>query len=275
MNDAAALRTKPTFRAQLREATERPLFQRAIIWLIVFNAATLGLETWASALAGYAALLDAIDDIVLAVFVVELAIRIYAHGFRFFRDPWNVFDFIVVGISLAPASETFSVLRALRVLRVFRLVSAVPRMRRVVGALLHALPGLTSIAALLLLIFYVFAVMATKLFGERFPQWFGTIGESIFSLFQIMTLEGWADMVRQIMEVMPQAWLFFIPFMIASTFTVLNLFIAIIVDSMQTLGFEEDHKGHAQANDAALAAEIAQLRAEIAELRRALETRRP
>jgi len=271
MNDAAATRLKPNFRAQLREATERPLFQRAIMWLIVFNAATLGLETWESALAAHGALLHAIDTIVLFVFVVELAIRIYAHGLRFFRDPWNVFDFVVVGISLAPASETFSVLRALRVLRVFRLVSAVPRMRRVVGALLHALPGLASIAALLLLIFYVFAVMATKLFGERFPQWFGTLGDSIFSLFQIMTLEGWADMVRQIMEVMPQAWLFFVPFMLASTFTVLNLFIAIIVDSMQTLGLAEDEKPAPPPPDPALGLEIAKLRAEISELRRTLE----
>jgi voltage-gated sodium channel len=126
------------------------------------------------------------------------------------------------------------VLRALRVLRLFRLLSVVPRMRLVIESLVHAIPGLGSIALLLLLFFYVFAVMATKLFGGDFPDYFGTLGTSLFSLFQIMTLENWPDMAREVMAQYPHAWVFFLVFILLATFTVLNLFIALIVNTMQT-----------------------------------------
>jgi voltage-gated sodium channel len=131
------------------------------------------------------------------------------------------------------------VLRALRIIRVLRVVSLIPQMRAVVGALLKALPGMGSILAVLMLVFYIAAVMATKLFGETFPDWFGSIAASLFSLFQIMTLESWSmGIVRPVMEQHPGAWAFFVPFIIVTTFTVLNLFIALIVNSMQSLQAE-------------------------------------
>ena len=121
-------------------------------------------------------------------------------------------------------------------LRVLRLVSAVPRLRRIVAALLHAVPGVAAIGALLMLVFYVFAVITTKLFGSAFSDWFGTIGESMFTLFQIMTLESWSmGIVRPVMEAYSWAWIVFVAFIVLSSFTVLNLFIAIIIDSMQSL----------------------------------------
>ena len=142
----------------------------------------------------------------------------------------------MVGITLMPANETLSVLRALRVLRVFRLVSTIPRLRRIVAALLHAVPGVGAIIVLLSLVFYVFAVITTKLFGQKFPEWFGSLGESMFTLFQVMTLESWSmGIVRPVMEVYSWAWVLFVAFIVLSSFTVLNLFIAIIIDSMQTL----------------------------------------
>jgi voltage-gated sodium channel len=176
----------------------------------------------------------ALDRMVLAVFVAELLARFVVYRGAFFRDPWRVFDFFVVAVALVPATGNLSVLRALRILRVLRLVSVVPSLRRVVGGLMAALPGMGSIVLLLGLVFYVFSVMATKLFAATFPEWFGTIGESAYSLFQIMTLESWSmGIVRPVMEVHPYSWVFFIPFIVLTSFAVLNLFIGIIVSAMQ------------------------------------------
>jgi len=260
---------EPNIRSRLLGIVESPVFQRAIIGLIVFNAITLGLETSDTVMRRAGTLLHAIDRAVVAIFVAELAIRMGAHGRRFFRDPWSLFDLLVVGVALAPTTEAFSVLRALRVLRVLRLASAVPRMRRVVEALLHSLPGLASVVALLLLIFYVAGVMATHLFGDAFPEWFGTLGRSVYSLFQIMTLESWSmGIVRPVMEVYPYAWTFFVPFILIATFTMLNLFIAVVVNAMQSK-YHEVEAEQAQAAHAereALLVEVRAVRAELAQL---------
>jgi voltage-gated sodium channel len=193
--------------------------------------------------------LTALDQAILAVFVVEIALRLVGRGWRFFRDPWSVFDFVVVGIALLPASGPFAVLRALRVLRVLRMLTMVPSMRRVVGGLLGALPGLGSVFGVIALIFYVASVMATKLFGERFPEWFGSLGQSAYTLFQVMTLESWSmGIARPVLEVYPYAWAFFIPFILIATFTMLNLFIAVIVNAIQ-------HEHSAEAAEAAEAAD--------------------
>lgn len=269
------------WRERLRRFTEDWRFQRVIIGLILVNAAILGLETSQAAMDAAGPFLLGADRAILAIFVVELALRIAAHGWRFFRDPWGVFDFVVVAIALVPASEAFDVLRAMRVLRVLRLISAVPRMRRVVGALLGAIPGIGAIVALLGLIFYVAGVMATKLFGAAFPEWFGTLGRSVYTLFQIMTLDSWSmGMVRPIMEVYPFAWAFFVPFVLVATFTVLNLFIAVVVNAMQS---EHENEGAAREEQAsrertrehdALVGELRALRRELAELQRELGSRR-
>lgn len=213
---------------------ESARFQNAIICLIVINAVTLGLETSPTVMAAIGPQLIALDKLVLGIFVAELLAKLVVYRKRFHRDPWNLFDLAVVAIALLPAAGGLSVLRSLRILRVLRLVSAVPSMRRVVGALLSAVPGIASILGLLSLVFYVFSVMATKLFGADFPEWFGTIGASAYSLFQIMTLESWSmGIVRPVMEVHTLAWLFFVPFILVTSFTVLNLFIGIVVDAMQ------------------------------------------
>jgi len=180
----------------------------------------------------------------------------------------------VVAIALAPATEAFDVLRALRVLRVLRLISAVPRMRRVVGALLGAIPGIGAIVALLGLVFYVAAVMATKLFGASFPEWFGTLGRSLYSLFQIMTLESWSmGIVRPVMAVYPYAWAFFVPFILIATFTVLNLFIAVVVNAMHSEHAQEEEERMREVVDeekAVLLAELRALREQVAEIRQRL-----
>ncbi len=232
-----------SWQARLANVVEGARAQAFIGSLIAINAVTLGLETSPQVMGQIGGLLIAADRIILSVFVLEITLRIAAHGLRFFRDPWSVFDFSVVAIALIPATAELAVLRALRVLRVLRLLSILPHMRRVVGGLLAAIPGLSSILGILMLLFYVFAVIATKLFGEVFPQWFGSLGDSMYTLFQIMTLESWSmGIVRPVMEVYPLAWLFFVPFILATTFTVLNLFIAIIVSAMEGEKRAEEEK---------------------------------
>jgi len=209
--------------------------QISITGLILINAIVLGLETSPSVVLSYGNLLSLLDTVILAVFIIEIAIKMVYRGLGFFKNGWNVFDFLVVTIALIPASGPFAVVRALRILRVLRLLSIVPQMRTVVQAFIVAIPGMLSIVALILLIFYVSAVLATNLFGQDFPVWFGHIGRSMYSLFQIMTLESWSmGIVRPIMKLYPYAWVFFVPFILLTSFAVINLFIGVIVDSMQS-----------------------------------------
>ncbi len=267
---------EPSWRTRLRELVDAEPFDRLVTGVIVLNAITLGLETSSTATALAGPLLFALDYLALLFFCVELAIRIAAHGIAFFRRPWNLFDFAIVAVSLAPASDGFQVLRALRILRALRLLSVVPQMRRVVEALLAALPGMGSVVALLMLVFYVFAVMATKLFGDDFPEWFGSLGASLYSLFQIMTLESWSmGIVRPVMEKHSMAWLFFIPFILITTFAVLNLFIALIVNAMQKVHESEAIGETMRIDHAEVMAELRALRAELAELRRGTPAREP
>jgi voltage-gated sodium channel len=265
---------EPGLRARLGAFVEGPRFTAAITALILVNAVTLGLETSPAVMQAAGGLLHAIDRAILAVFVVELLLRMYAHGPRFFRGPWNWFDTIVVGISLLPATGPLSVLRALRVLRVLRLVSVVPQMRSVVESVVRSLPGLGSIALLLLVFFYVFAVLATKLFGAAHPAWFGGLPASMFTLFQVMTLENWGTVAREVMASHPWSWVFFLSFILVATFTVLNLFIAVIVNAMQEQHAQQVREGRAEPSPAErLEAEVRSLRAEIAGLREVLERR--
>ena len=229
-------------RAQIAEFMDSAVVRNTIIGVIIFNAIILGLETSTTVMSRFGGLLNVLDMICLWIFVVEIALKLYAHRLAFFRNGWNVFDFIIVGIALAPASEGFSVLRALRILRVMRVMSAAPSLRRVVEGFITALPGMGSVFMLMGIIFYIGAVIATKLFGADFPQWFGTLGRSGYSLFQIMTLESWSmGIVRPVMEVYPYAWAFFVPFIMVTTFAVVNLLVGLIVNSMQDAHAEEDN----------------------------------
>lgn len=215
--------------------------QNFIITLIIFNAITLGLETSELAQRYIGGFLLWAERFVLTVFVVEIGLKLFAYGPRFFKSGWNVFDLVIVSVALLPATGPLSILRALRILRVLRLLSTVGRLREIIEALLRAIPSIGWITGLLVLVFYIFGVMGTKLFGASFPDWFGTVGLTMYSLFQIMTLESWSmGIARPVMEVYPYAWLYFITFILITSFTVLNLFIGIIVNTMQALHWEEE-----------------------------------
>jgi voltage-gated sodium channel len=266
-----------TLRARAARLVLSPLFQQVVIGLILLNAVTLGLETSKSIMESWGGLLLALDRVLLVLFTIELAIRIYAFRDRFFRDPWGLFDFVIVAISWVPDSGPLSVLRALRVLRVLRLISIVPSLRNVVEAMLGALPGMGAIVLLMLLIYYVFAVMAVKLFGDVMAEQFGDLAAASLTLFQLMAMDDFGNVVRQAMEHKPYAWLFFFPFTIIATFVVLNLFIGVIVDSIQTLREQRQAAGAQVATEAArsdahldtqaVLAELRALRAELQALR--------
>ena len=229
----------------MRKSLEQFLMQDrvryAILGVIIFNAILLGLETSPTIMATWGPLIKTLDQICLIIFIIEIAAKLFAFGPRFFRDGWNVFDFLIVAIALLPATQGLAVLRAMRVLRVFRVLNAAPRLRRVVEGFVSALPGMGSVFLLMTIIFYIGAVMSTKLFGETFPDWFGDLGRSAYSLFQVMTLESWSmGIVRPVMEVYPYAWAFFVPFIMVTTFAVVNLLVGLIVNSMQDAHQEEE-----------------------------------
>ncbi len=267
----------PSLRNRALHFIEKERVQRAILGLIILNAVTLGLSTsgWVTERVG--TLLFVIDRLVLAIFVIEISLKLFAYGWGFFRSGWNIFDMLVVGVGLVPQTQGLSALRALRVIRALRILSAVPQMRAVVQALLDALPGMGAVIVMLSVVFYVFAVMATIMFGGVFDEWFGSIGRSLYSLFQIMTLESWSmGIVRPVMEEFPYAWAFFVPFIVMTAFSVLNLFIGLLVNTMQSAVEAESEKEFEKLRDLVrtetdqVDAHVMELHAEIRALREEL-----
>lgn len=251
----------------LRRALESSRVTFIVSSVIVLNAVVLGLETSPGLPDDVRRGLERLDQLCLAFFVIEIVLRLFAFRGAFFRDPWSMFDAVVIGLALVPSSGPLAVLRTLRVLRVLRLLSVAPTMRRVVGGLLAAIPGLISILGIMAILFYVGAVIATGLFGASFPDWFGNLGRSAYTLFQVMTLESWSmGIVRPVMEVYPYAWAFFIPFILIATFTMLNLFIAVIVSAVQRV---QEHTMAAQ--NAAVEDERQQVLRELAQIEASLE----
>ncbi len=232
-----------SFRLALGTWVESPKVQAFIVVVILVNALILGAETSPGLMERYGNFLVFLDKICLGIFVLELLIKFVVYRTRFWLSAWNIFDFLVVAIALVPGAGTWSVLRTLRVLRVLRLLTVVPSLRKVVAAFLHSIPGLSGVASIMAIFFYTAGVLATKLFGTAYPDWFGSIGKSLYTLFQVMTLESWSmGIVRPVMETHPLAWMFFVPFIIVATFTILNLFIGIIVSTMQELSIPVKEK---------------------------------
>jgi len=260
----------PQWRQSLYHFVEGERFNRFIIIVILLNAAVLGAETSPSLMAQFGTALKFADTMMLGIFIIEIFLRLAAHGRHFVKSGWHWFDVIIVAIALLPDGGPFAVLRAMRVLRALRLIARVPSMRRVVGAIFHSLPGLGSTAAFMLLLFYISSVMATVLYGQSHPQWFGTIGDSAYSLFQIMTLESWSmGIVRPVMEVHPQAYIFFVPFVLITTFMMLNMVVAILVDSMNSVA-----QMHELTHDKEQEPTLRDIRDEVRALRAELETLR-
>jgi voltage-gated sodium channel len=230
-------------REKIKLLCEGSKFQNFIIWLIVLNSITIGLETSQSVMYSFGDALLFLDKLILAVFVIEIILKLYAYGISYFRSGWNIFDFSIVTLALLPASGSLAVLRSLRIFRALRLIKNLPKLRFIVESLLHSLPSLGWIFVLLALVFYVFAVIGTKLFGSAYPEWFGNLWISMFSLFQIMTLEGWAEMSRTVMETFPISHVYFILFILLASYMTLNIFIAIVVNTMSEVQQKTSKEG--------------------------------
>jgi len=233
--------TKLSLIERLGQILASDRFGNFITTVILINAVTLGMETSEAVMSRAGSVVLLIDQLCLAIFVVELLAKLLVQRHRFFLRGWNVFDFVIVSIAFLPGAQGVSVLRALRILRVLRVISVAPRLRRVVEGFITALPGMGSVFLLMAIIFYIGSVIATKLFAASFPEWFGNLALSAYSLFQIMTLESWSmGIVRPVMEVYPYAWAFFVPFIMVTTFAVVNLLVGLIVNSMQDAHSEEE-----------------------------------
>lgn len=264
MDQVIAAEAEPrTVRGKLRVLLERKWFTNLVLGVILANALVLGAETIVTG--PVLDVLHVIDRVMLGFFVTELVLRLFATGRRFFTDPWSIFDFLVVGVALIPASGSLAALRTLRVLRVLRVITVVPSLRRVVDGLLRAVPGMGAVGALLILVMYVSAVIATGLFGESSEEYFGTLWRSLFTLFQAMTGEAWPDIARAVMVTHPSAWIFFVLYILVVSFAVLNLFIAVIVNGLEEIS-DEERKDDEQ-KDRRLEALAEQNREILAELR--------
>ncbi|MEL6366081.1 MAG: ion transporter [Pseudomonadota bacterium] len=262
----------PGPRARLLEFVKSGGFQNAVLTLILLNAVILGLETWPPAARHIKSQLMWLDHAILAAFAVEIGLRVAAEGWRFFRGGWNLFDFSVVLVSALSITSGLAALRALRVLRLLRIISIFPRMRVVVSALINAIPGILSVGVVVLLVVYVFAVIAANLYGPMHGEYFGDIFSAMYTLFQIMTMEGWVDIAAEVRETHPNSWLFFVSFLLVGTFTMLNLFVAIVVRVVEE--DSEELEEEIQKEHAATMAAIAALRADVASLRDELREHR-
>ncbi|MDR2461422.1 MAG: ion transporter [Deltaproteobacteria bacterium] len=221
------------------ELVYRSDVQNFIVGVIVFNSIVLGLETSETVTNRIGGLLKFLDTLCLVIFCIELLMKIIYEKLSFFKSAWNIFDFVIVGISLVPGSGKLSVLRSLRILRSMRLITKLPRLRVIVEAIIRSLPSICWISLLLVVIFYIFSVLTTTLFGKAFPDWFGSIGASMYTLFQMLTLESWSmGIARPVMQTFPYAYIIFIPFILISSFIVLNVFIGVIVNTIGEVTLE-------------------------------------
>tara|TARA_Y100001958_G_C21228423_1_gene553922 strand:+ start:118 stop:951 length:834 start_codon:yes stop_codon:yes gene_type:complete len=251
----------------LKKIVERPQFETFVLTVIFLNSITLGLETSPEIMASHGQTLHFLDRLFMIFFSIEIILKIMVYKHRFFKDPWNIFDFLIVGSSAFPSAGSISILRALRALRALRMISIIPTLKKVVSSLLSSIPGLGAITGIVCLLFYVGAVISTRLFSANFPEWFGNIGKSLYSLFQVMTLESWSmGIVRPIMEKHPFAWAFFIPFILVTTFTFLNLMVAVMVNAMDSDSTEAENKV-SQNDKEEIIKEIKSLRQEIKDLK--------
>lgn len=258
--------------------TENPVFQGFILLCIVANAAALGIDAHYGENNPWHAYIEQADSIFLAIFTVELVLEFLAQGpSRYFRNGWNIFDVIVVGVCYIAVNPAISALRTLRVVRVFRLISAVPQMRRVVEALFSAMPGILATFAILIVVFYIGAVMATTLFHNE--EGFRNLGESALSLFALTQFDGWGDTIARLQPEYPFAWAFIMGFTIIGAFAVLNLFIGVIVEAVQAAPKEIELETQQSVEEVAasqedsaqvqrrILQELAALRAEVNSLR--------
>ncbi len=256
------------YRQKIQQIIEHKFFQNFILCVIIFNAAIMGVGVEYPNLHN---ITNCLDEICIVIFVVEIVLRIFVYRLDFVKSAWNIFDFIIVAVCLLPSNSVFSATRLFRTVRVLRLVTVIPKMRLVSLSLVRAIPAMVGIGVLLIIVFYIYAIITTELYAKDFPQWFGGLGESLYSLFQIMTFESWSmGIVRPVMEVHPNAWVVFVSFILIAGYIILNLAIAVIIDSVNEIK-ETESEERSDADKEEILAHIAQLNTEIADLKSMLK----
>lgn len=260
-----------------RRLTHSGTFQGFIGIVIVVNAVLVGLETAPDLVARYGPAFDALNGVIIAIFVAELTIRLISYlprPHRFFADGWNVFDFVIVALSLLPAGGSFAtVARLARLLRVLRIVSIFPELRLIVGTMLRSISSMTSVIVLLALVVYVYAVLGYHLFGAIDPAHWGDLGLSVRTLFEVLTLEGWLELQEAVLPAIPAAWLFFGSYVLLAVFIVVNLFIAVILNNLESVKAEQAAESLEGGDDAELLRRIEALRSELGDVESMLRQR--
>ncbi len=252
----------------LRQLVESKWFQFGILGVICLNALVFGVQTsvWARTHCGK--LLTGIDSVCLAVFTVELVLKLAVYNRRFCKDPWNIFDFIVVAVSFVPDCGMFSSVRLFRILRIFKLISGIRHMRIILGAIVKSVRGIMWTGSLLVLIYYVYGILGTHLFGAAFEDWFGSLGKSVYTLFQVMTLESWSmGIARPVIAAYPYAWVYFITYILMTSFLVMNIVVGIVLTSITECCQAEEPV----AKKSSLREELSKLKEQIAAVEAALE----
>ncbi len=236
-----------TLRLRLRFFFESKFFQTFIVSVIILNSVLIGAETSPAVMNGFGEYIDFFDLLILVLFIIEIVLKIFVYRLSFFKNSWNIFDFTIVAISIVPAAGSFAVFRALRIIRTLRLLKSIPRLRLIIESLLKSIPSIGWITVLLAIVYYTFSVIGVNIFGASYPEYFGSLSTSLFTLFQIMTLESWSSAIaRPIMDGVPFAAIYFISFILIATYTTLNIFIAIVVNTMNEVSLkdlqeEEEH----------------------------------
>jgi voltage-gated sodium channel len=219
------------------DIVQRPQFENLIILLIILNAAILGLETAPTLVEQYGNWFELAHDLILTVFIIEAILKIAAVAPRFklyFGDGWNLFDFSVILFALMPSTGELAVIaRLARLLRVLRLISVVPELRLIITTLMRSIPSMGNVILLMSIIFYIYGIAGYHLFHAYDPAHWGSLGLSLLTLFRVVTLEDWTDVMYTAMETYDWAWLYFVSFVVVGTFVIINLFIAIVINNLE------------------------------------------
>lgn len=261
--------------AMAQKIVDARWFNTLIIVLILATALLVGLETSTSLTPRHHDFIALANQFVLAVFIAEVIIKMAAHGRRpqlYFNDGWNIFDFLVVAFSLIPATGEFAmVARLLRLLRVVRLISAIPELRLIVTTLIRSIPSMMHVIMLMSIVFYIYAVIGFHLFNEHDPTHWQTLGIAVLTLFRVVTLEDWTDVMYTAMEWHPFAWIYFVSFVVLGTFVVVNLFIAVVLNNLEDAKRERLHELAAPVGREELLTELRQTQATLRRLEARLE----
>ncbi|MCR4946199.1 MAG: ion transporter [Lachnospiraceae bacterium] len=267
---------------KLKKFVDGKHFQGFILFVILLNAVVLGLQTSKTVSATAGGVLSVIDSICLGIFIFEMLLKMIAYKFiGYFKNGWNWFDFIIILMSVLSGVAVFSSFRVLRVFRVFRslkglrgfkMVSSLKPMQVIIGAIGKSLPGISWTALLLIVIYYIYSIIGVTCFGETFQDWFGTIPAAMYTLFQVMTLESWSmGISRPVMEVFGSAWIYFVSFVLISSFVMMNVVVGIVVNAISEVA-EMNRKDEAEeAGTAGIKEEMDAVKEHLAKLEELLD----